>query len=69
MPKSKVEFKPENCMACGQCIEICRHGALSVVSKAHGYSRVEKDDSKCVNCFDCMTEIDCSGGCFVWAVG
>jgi len=62
---NKVIFKPELCLACGQCLEVCKHGALSVVAKTFGYSRVEKDDSKCVNCMDCMTEISCSGDAFV----
>jgi len=68
MPKSKVGFKPELCISCGICLEVCRHGALKVVGKDHGYSRIEKDDSKCMNCFDCMTEMECPGDAFFWYI-
>lgn len=64
--EGRVDLKPERCMACGQCLDICESGALQITSKAHGYARVEKDESKCTNCFKCLTDIDCSGNAFVW---
>lgn len=48
----------DNCMGCGQCLEVCRYEALSV----HGYT-VKHNSDRCVSCGDCL-KIDCSGECF-----
>lgn len=36
------------CFGCGECVKVCRYGAISVVN---GISRV--DESNCVGCRDC----------------
>jgi glutamate synthase domain-containing protein 2 len=54
-------FRDANCKACGQCVEICRHG---VHRRPKGYGPVIRPfDYRCIG-FDCQTAgEDCIGAC------
>jgi hypothetical protein len=41
---------PENCIACGTCVEVCPEEALSI---RDGHAHI--DYSKCIGCGECMT--------------
>jgi len=53
---SKINIS-DNCMACGQCLEVCHHGAITL-NATFGYSQCYIDQIKCVRCKKCI-EIDC----------
>ena len=48
----------DNCVGCGQCLEVCKHDALYPV----GYT-IKHDSSRCTSCGECL-KIGCSGDCF-----
>lgn len=54
-------IRTEDCIACGQCVEVCEFKALYFVS-THGYAQVKFDPKKCVQCGDCL-KVDCPGDC------
>ncbi len=50
-PKPTLLFTPEKCIACGHCVEICKHGAHHFVDGVHVLDR-----SACDLCGDCADE-------------
>lgn len=46
-----------DCMACGQCAEVCKAGAIHTHS-THGYGQCVIDQMKCKNCRACLN-VDC----------
>lgn len=52
----------DECIACGQCMEICPAGAFQykeIVSKE--YAQVEVNQDKCIECNTCIGWGDCPG--------
>ena len=47
-----------DCMACGQCLEYCRTGAIDIKSDTGGYAQAEINQELCVQCGACL-KVDC----------
>lgn len=54
-----IVFRENDCKGCGQCMDVCRTGALH---SDKSYS-IKYDRSLCVGCGACL-EVDCAGDCF-----
>jgi glycyl-radical enzyme activating protein len=53
-PESKartkeISFRPESCVACGECVKTCQHAAHRIVEGVHFFDR-----SLCEQCWDCV---------------
>ena len=58
-----IEDDPKFCEACGECVEVCRRGALRVVGfLVHKHVRVRHPE-KCRGCGKCAAA--CSNGAIV----
>ena len=56
-----IIINADDCIACGQCIEECKVGAIKIVkSKGPGYGIMQIDQDICVQCKRCLT-VDCPG--------
>jgi ferredoxin len=50
----------DDCMACGQCEEICANGAI-VPRPGSGYRQMMIDPARCTECHMCVDTFDCPG--------
>jgi ferredoxin len=60
-----MNIREEDCMSCGQCLELCPNEAIEVISgkgKSYGKSSVNHD--KCTDCGTCVAELECPGDAF-----
>lgn len=48
-PKPVIQFFPERCIGCDECIRVCQHGAAIKVNDVRIYDR-----EKCVVCGECV---------------
>ena len=48
-PKPDIQFFPERCIACNECVRACTHGATTLVNGIRVYDR-----SKCIVCGKCV---------------
>ena len=55
-----MKINTENCISCGQCVEVCPVGAIDYCTTDNGYRRVEIDEAVCIGCGECL-EVDCPG--------
>ena len=46
---NRGEIDLDKCNGCGDCVEVCRYKALSLVNE-----KVVRDDTKCMNCNQCL---------------
>jgi dissimilatory sulfite reductase (desulfoviridin) alpha/beta subunit len=53
-----VQWSKDNCKACGDCVTVCRPGALTLTE-----SGLKLDSSKCLNCGRCVK--NCPTGSWV----
>ena len=53
-PRPSLSYLPDRCIACGDCVEACTHGALS--SGSNG--KAVLDWSRCTRCGDCVPKCD-----------
>lgn len=51
----KAYINPENCKACGICMDNCSQTAITMTDdiNTHGYKHIAIDQSKCVGCGIC----------------
>lgn len=56
-PRPTLLFTAEKCIACGACVEVCRHGVHRFVDEVHVLDRAR-----------CETCGDCAGECFSGAL-
>ena len=54
-----IEFKADDCIGCGICVEACAGGAFIAEP---GYS-VRFIEESCMECLDCYVEGCCAGEC------
>jgi len=47
--KPEVQFFPQKCILCGECVTICQHDAHVINSDGHTYDR-----SRCIRCGECI---------------
>ena len=52
----------DDCISCGQCLEICPNDAIDIIS-SHGYARSIILQDLCLNCGVCL-KFDCPNDCF-----
>lgn len=52
MSKMNIE-EPQSCFGCGNCVYICSHNAIHIVSDEEGFYKSHVDEAKCVNCGLC----------------
>ncbi|MFP4266912.1 MAG: DUF362 domain-containing protein [Spirochaetaceae bacterium] len=50
--RKKPVFNHEKCIHCGECVNICAAGALSMI-KVEGKRRIRVDYSRCIRCYCC----------------
>ncbi|MFO7849675.1 MAG: DUF362 domain-containing protein, partial [Spirochaetia bacterium] len=50
--RKKPVFNHENCIHCGECVNICAAGALSMI-KVEGKRRIRVDYRRCIRCYCC----------------
>lgn len=52
---SKAVINPENCKACGICVENCAKKAISMTDEinSRGYKHITVDGEKCIGCGIC----------------
>jgi ferredoxin len=55
----QFHYITEDCISCGQCLEYCPHGAITLKDTG-GYAQAMIDPVKCKACGQCLTE-DCPG--------
>lgn len=48
-PKPDIQFFPDRCIGCDECVRVCQHGAAIKVNDVRVYDR-----EKCVVCGDCV---------------
>lgn len=48
-PKVEIQFRPERCTFCGECVKACKNGAI--IAKA-GIFRIRKE--RCIKCLECV---------------
>ena len=48
-PKPDIQFFPDRCIGCDECIRVCKHGAAIKVNDVRVYDR-----EKCVVCGECV---------------
>src|SRR3990167_7874552 len=53
-PKPQLSYLPEKCIACGECVKACPHGALS--PEAGGKATLDRH--RCTNCGACPPRCD-----------
>ena len=63
--KSKRIFEKQlhkalNCVGCGGCIGVCKHGAISINEKM---KKIIIDENKCTHCLECINTNFVSQGC------
>ena len=59
----KITINQKDCMACGQCEEICSTGAIYPYLEGAGYNGCQIDQDKCIQCGECL-DIGCPGEAF-----
>jgi pyruvate formate lyase activating enzyme len=47
--KPQVQFFPQRCIACGECVSVCQHDAHAINGNGHAYDR-----ARCVRCGECI---------------
>ncbi|MBI9046364.1 MAG: glycyl-radical enzyme activating protein [Anaerolineaceae bacterium] len=55
-PQSNLTYRPQRCISCGDCLQICQHEALRMDEPGE----LQYDASKCHLCFECI--IACPSG-------
>jgi len=55
-PKPQIQFYPTHCIACGECVAICPHGAHKLFDGRHVYDR-----AICETCGQCVERCDAEG--------
>lgn len=50
--KVQMIFEEAKCTGCGQCLSVCKHGAITL--KESG--RTDTDFSRCIHCMKCVSE-------------
>ena len=48
-PKPDIQFFPDRCIGCNECVRVCQHGASILVDGAMVYDR-----EKCIACGECV---------------
>jgi pyruvate formate lyase activating enzyme len=48
-PRQEVQFFPDRCILCGECVILCEQGAHQIIDSAHAYDR-----SSCIQCGRCI---------------
>jgi len=51
--KPELILRPERCIGCGACLEVCEHGAILLRSGQNG-ERIVTDRERCTACGDCV---------------
>lgn len=59
----KIEIKTNDCMACGQCMDVCPTGAIEINDSGQGYNGCIINQEKCIQCGECL-DIGCPGDAF-----
>jgi ferredoxin len=59
-----MKINVNECVGCGQCIDMCTHKAISINRVKTGYGEIYIDSTLCINCGECMESFDCSGNAF-----
>ncbi len=54
--KPQIQFYPERCIACGECVGVCPEGAQELTANGRAYHR-----EACVTCGQCVKRCDAEG--------